>query len=174
MRINAARLGCVTLLALSCEAVNPVGAQAQGALGYVFGGPVLVRNVGVHNSAWQIGGGGELLNGPLGLGGGIDYVYFPEANRTFDGGRGQSSSPANSTAIIAGGATYYFGGTVIARRVRPFMTAGVTYLLDPDPYPMLHASGGFDWWATRRAGIRFEVREQFASMLVIRCGLVFR
>jgi hypothetical protein len=174
MRINGARLGSVALLALVGAGMSPARAQAQGTIGYVLGGPVLVRNIGAHNSAWQIGGGGELLNGPLGLGGGIDYVYFPEASRIFDGGRGGSSSPANSAASSSANASYYFGGTVIARRIRPFMSAGITYLVDPEPYPMLHVSGGFDWWATRRTGFRVEVREQLAGMLVIRCGVVFR
>jgi hypothetical protein len=39
---------------------------------------------------------------------------------------------------------------------------------------MLHFAGGVDWWATRRVGLRTEVRTQFQFMWTFRSGLVFR
>lgn len=45
---------------------------------------------------------------------------------------------------------------------------------------MFNVAGGIDWWATRRAGVRMEVRNQFVGvptmpvMLGARVGLVLR
>ena len=166
------RAGLVLLLLLSLG--HPAPAEAQ-SLGYVTGGPVVVRSLGNRESAWQLGGGAEKLFGSYGAGAGVDYVYFPEVATTFDMGRARASSPPLSTAAISVNGSFYPGRNQAGRRARPFVIGGVSYLYDAEvPLPMLHIGGGVDWWVSETAGLRFEVREQFPSMLVFRCGLVFR
>jgi hypothetical protein len=174
MRVSASLwAGVIPILFLSLG--RPPLAEAQSALGYLSGGPALVRSLGNRESAWQLGAGGEKLFGSFGAGGGVDYVYFPEVTKVFNMGRVQASSPPLSTAAISVNGSFYPGRSVPNRSARPFIIAGVSYLLDDEaPLPMLHIAAGFDWWASRRAGLRFEVREQFPSMLAFRCGVVFR
>jgi hypothetical protein len=174
MRLSASLwAGLIPALLLSLG--QPPLAEAQSAVGYVSGGPALVRSLGNRESAWQLGAGGEKLFGSYGAGGGVDYVYFPEVTKVFDTGRVQASSPPLGTAAISVSGSFYPGRSVPDRPARPFIIAGVSYLLDEEePLPMLHIAAGLDWWAGRRAGLRFEVREQFPSMLAFRCGIVFR
>jgi hypothetical protein len=68
MRINATRV--TALLALLGVVGSPVAARAQG-IGFVTAGAALA-DLGNHNTALQVGGGAEVLSGPLGIGGGID------------------------------------------------------------------------------------------------------
>ena len=175
MRITCASLRAGLFLLLLLFAGHPALAEAQSAIGYVLGGPVVVRSLGNRESAWQLGGGGEKLFGSYGAGGGVDYVYFPEVATTFDMGRARASSPSLSTAAISVNGSFYPGRNLAGRGVRPFVIGGVSYLYDAEvPLPMLHIAGGVDWWVSETAGLRFEVREQFPSMLAFRCGFVFR
>jgi hypothetical protein len=172
MRINHAPV-YVPLAVLLIVSSNAVPARAQ-AIASVSGGPSLVRSIGNHGSAWQVGAGAEVVGDLYGFGGEVQYIYFPEATTTFAGGLGEASSPAASTVTFAVKGSYYFP-RMTARRVRPFVTAGLTYLYDDEePLPMLHVGGGVDWWATRRTGMRFEVREHLGGILSFRCGFVFR
>jgi hypothetical protein len=50
----------------------------------------------------------------------------------------------------------------------------LSFLFSEGEYGMILLSGGFDWWTSRRAGIRVEVRGQFPIMLGVRAGLVLR
>ena len=93
MRISWHPAGTAAVAMAMVFGANPTTALAQG-LGYVSGGPVLVRGMGSHDFAWQVGAGAELGTGAVGLGGGFDYIYFTEVNKTFDNGRGSASSPA--------------------------------------------------------------------------------
>jgi hypothetical protein len=166
-------LGGTVLVAL-IVAASPAAVRAQSSIAHVTGGPVLLSSVGNRDYAWQLGGGVEMLSGPLGLGGGVDYVYFPEVRKTFAGGRGGSSSPAASAATAFVQGSYYFGDNVPERGKRPFVNGGVTFLFESIALPMLHVAGGIDWWTTERAGFRFEVREQYPWLLSFRAGVVFR
>ena len=153
----------------------PSSAHAQGALLYATGGPAAVWNIGHRDMSWHAGGGVEVLNGPLGLGGEVGYVYFPEVAKTFDGGRGVASSPAAGALALSAKATFHFGSRTVDRPIRPFVTAGLSVLLDEEVMPVLPlVSGGVDWWTTRRLGVRLEVETHWLSMLGVRVGLVFR
>ena len=174
MRINVASLGFAALVVLLAMCANPatLGAQTAG-FGYAFGGPVLVQ-AGIRDSAWHVGGGGEKLSDPVGIGAELGYVYSPPVEKTFPGG--SASAPALSAATLSVNGSYHFAGWRTATRsARPFMTGGVIFILGY-PFPSWNAGGGLDWWLTRRAGLRFEVREQIIgpAMLGFRSGVVFR
>jgi hypothetical protein len=161
-------------LILITLAAYPEFAYAQSAMGYATGGPSAVRNIGIRDEAWQVGAGGELLKGPFGFGGQIDYVHFPEVTK-ISNGRITASSPAASAVGVSATASYHFGGTAVERRTRPFATAGVTGLAGDEVSPiLLQLAAGVDWWASERAGLRLEVRGQAPSMLGVRVGFVFR
>ena len=88
MRIPWHPLGLTAVAIAMFVGVNPSDAHAQAGRGYVTAGPALVRGFGYHDFAVQAGVGGEIGTGVVGLGGGFDYIYFTEANETFDNGRG--------------------------------------------------------------------------------------
>jgi len=166
MRINGARLGGVALLALLDVVGSPMPARAQG-IGFVTAGASLA-NLPSYNTALQVGGGAEVLSGPLGIGGAIDYVYVREVTLT------DSQSRGDHVAVLSGRATYNLGGIVIARKKRPFVTGGMGFFLDEETLPMLDVGGGLDWWVKRRTGVRFEVQARLPVMVGVRFGLVFR
>jgi hypothetical protein len=53
--------------------------------------------------------------------------------------------------------TYHFGQDTTRSHARPFVAGGVSLLFGEGTYGML-LLGGYDWWTSRRAGIRFEAR----------------
>ena len=175
MRINVASLGSAALVVLVAMGAEPatVGAQTAG-FGYAFGGPAWVQ-ASIRDSAWHIGIGGERLSGAVGIGAELGYIYVPPAEETFPGGGG-AFSPGGGGATLSVNGSYHFGGRRTGTRsARPFMTGGVILIL-VYPFPSWNAGGGLDWWLTRRAGLRFEVREQVirSPMLGFRGGVVFR
>jgi hypothetical protein len=153
-------------------------ARAQTAVAEVSGGPAWVNGLGVHNSAWHLGGSGELRAGVLGFGAGLDYIYLPRASRTHPQGGGKSRcgyhrrhhqwrlSLSRTGHAPAAHATIHDCRHDFHARTRSA--------------PMFNVAGGIDWWATRRAGVRMEVRNQFVGvptmpvMLGARVGLVLR
>lgn len=160
--------------------VSATSASAQPAIAYASAGPALVSGIGNHDIAIQAGGGAEVLSGSIGFGGGLDYVYFPLAERMFNG-RVTASSPAAHALMPHAQVTYHFGepnvlqGYDDVRRVRPFVSGGFSFLTGGgEMWPLLHVTGGVDWWTTRRAGLRVEVREQWGGMLTVRGGIVLR
>ncbi len=166
------------LIAAALVSTSP--ASAQPAIAYASAGPALVSNIGNHDVAVQAGGGAEVLSGPVGFGGGVDYVYFPLAERTFNGRVTASSPPAHALMPHAQ-VTYHFGepnglqGYDGAGRVRPFVSGGFSFLTGSgEIWPLLQVSGGVDWWTSRRAGLRVDVREQWGGMLAVRAGIVVR
>lgn len=174
MRTDWTHFGWTLLILTFIMGAAPDTAHAQGFISYVSAGPVFVRGIGIREFAWRVGGGTEILDGPVGLGVSADFVHFPEVTRRFDAGRGSASSPPFSTGTLAFNATFYFGGTVIPRRVRPYVAGGLAYLLRSESLATLDVAAGLDWWTRDRAGFRFEIREQYPAMLSIRAGLVFR
>ena len=76
--------------------------------------------------------------------------------------------------MLSTNGSFFFGDTAVERRTRPYVSGGVSFLVDGMLVPMLHFAGGVDWWATRRVGLRTEVRTQFPFMWTFRSGLVFR
>jgi hypothetical protein len=102
-------------------------------------------------------------------------VHMPEKNSTFrsDYGYGSSTMPAVSVGAFSFRASYY--PVRFARsRFQPFVTGGVTGYSNTEPFFTLDGGGGFDWWSTRRAGLRVEVREQYGSFFTARVGVVVR
>ena len=154
--------------------IYPSTANAQSSIMTASGGPALVKTLSHRDSAWQIGWGAERLNGSLGFGGDIDYVYFPPHTYALSGGHGTATEPSLNMAAATMKATYHFGQDGTRSRARPFVAGGVSFLFSEGEYGMLLLSGGFDWWTSRRAGIRVEVRGQFPIMLGVRAGLVLR
>jgi hypothetical protein len=59
MRISWHPAGMAAVAMAMVFGANPTPALAQG-LGYVSGGPVLVRGMGSHDFAWQAGAGEQL------------------------------------------------------------------------------------------------------------------
>jgi hypothetical protein len=169
-RLVSSAAAVAGLLGLAC----PSPAHAQGALVYATAGPSAVWNIGHRDISWHAGGGVEVLNGPLGLGGEVGYLYFPEVTKTFGGG-GVASSPAAGALALSAKATFHFGSTTVDRPIRPFVTAGLSFLVDEEVMPILPlVSGGVDWWATRRVGVRIEAQSHWRSMLGVRVGVVLR
>jgi hypothetical protein len=172
MRISWHPAGMAAVAMAMVFGANPTPALAQG-LGYISGGPVLVRGIGNHNFAWQTGAGGELGAGAVGLGGGFDYIYFTEVNKTFDNGRGSASSPAAGIPAFSLRASGYVGRAKHDRRLQPFVSGTITFPFAKETPPLLTAGGGLEWWATRKTGLRLEAGMQYLSV-AFRCGLVFR
>jgi hypothetical protein len=154
--------------------IHTCTASAQSAIMAATGGPALVKTLSNRDSAWQIGWGAERLNGAVGFGGDIDYVYFPPHTYAVGEGHGTYSEPSLNMAAATLKGTYHFGQNGTWSGVRPFVAGGVSFLFSEGEYGMILLSGGFDWWSSRRAGIRVEVRGQFPIMLGVRAGLVLR
>ena len=179
MRANLLTHAGATLIVLIAAAINAPATEAQTNGGaYITAGPALVNGVGNHTSAWQIGGGGELRGTDVGVGGALDYVYFPLERRASR--YGHSESPAVGVFTLSLTASYhFFERQMNERKVQPFTMGGVTLILGPEGLPLLALGGGVDWWTTRRAGLRFELRTHFGgpgppAMLGLRVGLVIR
>lgn len=172
MRISWHPAGAAAVALAMVFGANPTTALAQG-LGYVGGGPVLVRGMGSHDFAWQAGAGAELGTGPVGLGGGFEYIYLTEVKKTFDNGRGSASSPAAGVPAVSLRVAGYVGRAKHDRRVQPFVSGTITFPFAKETPPLLTAGGGVDWWATRKTGLRLEGGMQYLSM-TFRVGLVFR
>ena len=176
MRIETVRLGRQSLAVLIVIAIHAPTASAQSAIAAATGGPAVVKTLSHRDSAWQVGFGGERLNGPVGFGADIDYVYFPPDTYALGGGHGTGSEPSLNMAAATLKATYHFGQDGTRSGARPFMAGGLSLLFQgPEgEFGMILLSGGVDWWTSRRAGIRVEVRGQFPIMLGVRAGIVFR
>jgi hypothetical protein len=174
MRIESVRIGRQLLGVLIAGAIHASTANAQSPILTASGGPALVKTLSHRDSAWQVGFGAERLNGPVGFGADIDYAYFPPATYDLGDGHGTGSAPSLSMAVATLKATYHFGQD--QGRLRPFMAGGLSLLFQrPEgEFGMILLSSGFDWWTSRRAGIRVEVRGQFPIMLGVRAGIVFR
>jgi hypothetical protein len=50
----------------------------------------------------------------------------------------------------------------------------MTVYADSEGFATVDGGGGFDWWSSRHAGLRVEVREQYGSFLSARVGVVLR
>jgi hypothetical protein len=174
MRIPRHSLGLTAVAFAMVVEANPSEVYAQSGLGYVTAGPALVRGFGYHDLAVQAGVGGEIGTGMVGLGGGFDYIYFTEAKKIFDNGRGSASSPAAGMPGLSLRASGYPGRAKQDRRTQPFIMGAITFLMAKEAPPLMFAGGGVDWWATRKAGLRVEVETLYFYSLVFRCGVVFR
>jgi hypothetical protein len=181
--ITSASPGRLALAAALALGISAGSASAQTTIAYASGGPALVQSIGGRDVAWQVGGGVEVQGAGAGFGGGLDYVYFPAYDRT--NSRGSQSAPALNAIAPFAQASYHFGAANALRgfadrpRLQPFVSGGLTFLIasgrvGSETLPMLHVAGGVDWWATRNTALRVEVREQFAGMLSVRCGIVVR
>jgi len=148
-------------------------ARAQSGTAYTAGGPLIVRGLGGRDFAWQMDAGGEKNYGPYGIGAGAGFVFFPKENETFDGGRGSASAPAFGTAAISLHETYYPGRTRRARRMQPFVTGSIVWMVAKEAPPLLGIGGGVDWWTTPKRGLRCEAHYQLV-WLAFRCGVVLR
>jgi hypothetical protein len=153
MRISWHPLGPAAVAIAMFVGANPSEAHAQSGLGYVTAGPALVRGFGYHDFAVQAGVGGEIGTGRVGLGGGFEYIYLTEANKTFDNGRGSASSPAAGIPGLSLRASGYPGRAKQDRRTQPFVMGAITFLMAKEAPPLMFAGGGVDWWATRKAGL---------------------
>jgi len=179
MRTNVLSYISAGLIVLVAAAVTAPASEAQTHGGaYFTAGPAFVNGVGNHNSAWQMGGGGEVRGTDVGVGGALDYMYFPLARRTSP--PGHSESPAAGIFTLSLTASYhFFERQMNERKVQPFTMGGVTLMLSPEGLPLLALGGGVDWWTTRRTGVRFELRSYFGgpgppAMLGFRAGVVMR
>jgi hypothetical protein len=158
------------IAACALTAGSVTAADAQGLITSVSAGCGLVHALGVHDRHAGVTGAIEFVNGPVTLGGEVGFTHLPETTRTYAGG--SSSSPGVSLAVTSFRASYYpvrFAGS----RLRPFVTGGMS-LYPGNAIATLDAGGGFDWWASRQAGIRIEVRESFTTFFSLRIGVVLR
>lgn len=176
MRIEHDRLVRQSLCVLIAVAIPASTANAQSANVTATGGPALVKTLSHRDSAWLVGFGAERLTGSVGIGADLDYVYFPSDTYALGGGHGTGSEPPLNMAAATLKGTYHFGQNGPRSGARPFMAGGLSLLFQgPEgEFGMILLSGGFDWWTTRRTGIRVEIRGQFPIMLGIRAGIVFR
>ena len=174
MRIPCHPVGSAALAIAIFLGANPPEAHAHAGLGYVTAGSGFLRGFGNHDFAVQAGVGGEVGTATVGLGGGFDYIYLTEVNKTFDNGRGSASSPGVGLPGLSLRASGYPGRARQDRRTQPFVMGAITFLMAKEAPPLLVAGGGVDWWATRKTGFRVEVETLYFSSLVFRCGVVFR
>jgi hypothetical protein len=166
-------LRACALLVVLIVLITPRASRAQDSIVYVTAGPAVTHGSGNRDFAWQVGAGGETVKGPFSIGGEVDYLYLPPVRRTFDNGRGGSFSPGGHVlGFSVNGAIY--PGNEAARQAQPFISGGVGMFVTGEALPTISIGAGVDWWAGRRTGLRFEVREQLPSVLTIRCGVVFR
>jgi hypothetical protein len=155
--------------------VAAAAADAQAVVASASGGASFVTGIGNRDRAFHFGGGVEVGSGPLRLGGEAGVVHLPAKTTTFHTphGDGGGTMPAVSVGAFSFRASSY--PVRFARsRLQPFVTGGMTYYSDAEPFATLDAGGGFDWWSTRHAGLRVEVREQYGSFFAARVGLVLR
>jgi hypothetical protein len=174
VQINHEWAGRVMLLTMVLVGGNAARSHAQPPIGYVTAAPAVPIHIGNRTFAWRFGGGGEMRTGPFGVGGSLDYVYFPPYDHT--SGRDSWSAPSYSTVIVSATGSFY-PRKRFAERAQPFVNGGLAFLLaDDDVFyvlPTPQFGGGVDWWLGRRTGLRFEGRMEF-TMMVFRFGVVFR
>lgn len=173
MRITGHPLGYAVSMVAVLAAINPSTVQAQPLLGHVSGGPVFVQAIGNRDYAWQVGAGVEKGSGVLSVAAGADYVYFTEVHKIFDGGRGSSMMPAVGMPAITVNGSYYPNRAERDHRMQPFVVFGMMFVVAREAPPLPTVGFGVNWWTTRKAGFRIEVREEL-PIFAIRCGVVFR
>lgn len=162
-------------LIVAMVAVAAGAADAQAVVASASGGASYVTGIGYRDRAFHFGGGVEVGSGPMRLGGEAGVVHLPAKTTTFHTpyGDGGGTMPEASVGAFSFRASYY--PVRFARScLQPFVTGGMTYYPDVEPFATLDAGGGFDWWSTRHAGLRVEVREQYGSFLAVRVGVVLR
>jgi len=174
MRTDPVRIARLVFGAFVVVAGCPWKVSAQSAILNATGGPALVKTLSDRDAAWQLGGGAERLNGPVGFGADIDWVHFPAETKVSPAGPYTYRQPSLNMALATLKGTYHFGNDGNGRSVRPFGAAGLSLMVGESTYGMILLAGGIDWWTRQRAGIRVEVRGQFPIMLGVRVGVVFR
>jgi hypothetical protein len=154
---------------------RPTTAHAQMITASISGGASYVTGIGYRDRAFQFGGGVEVGNGPVRLGGEVGTIHLPEKTTTFRGeyGYGSGTMPAASVGAFSFRASYY-PVRVARNRLQPFVTGGLTVFPSSEGFFTLDGGGGVDWWSSRHAGLRVEAREQFGTFLSVRIGVVFR
>lgn len=165
--------GSVAFIITSLILSNASVTRAQSGGAYVSAGPMFVSGLGGRDFGLQVSAGAEKKYGPYGIGGGAGFVYFPELNETFDGGRGSATAPAYGVPSISLHETYYPGRARRGRRLQPFVTGNIFWMVAREAPPLPGLGGGVDWWTSRKHGLRCEAQYQFV-WLSFRCGVVLR
>jgi hypothetical protein len=170
----------ITVLSMMGIAVSPALAQ-ETAFGYAFAGPMAVDNVGDRTTAWNVGGGGEAWIGKdTSVGAELGYVYFPLTQTSGPGYSGRM--PAAEALLLSVNGFRHFRRSRNRLGWQPFVTGGISLLLDSESFGMVNMGGGADRWMTDHAGLRVEVRDQLvvtshvvgSVLLGVRVGVVLR
>jgi hypothetical protein len=180
MRIRS--IGAASLITFGILLSTPEVALAQGAaFGYAFVSPVAVSNIGDRTLAWNVGGGGEAWVGNgTSIGGELGYLHFPPAESSGPGYH--SLTPSTAMSLLSLNGSHHFSGSDRATGWRPFMTGGMSFLLGSESIGFFNIGGGVDRWVAPRAGLRFELRDQFfvapgsagSALLGFRVGIILR
>jgi hypothetical protein len=173
------RAFCTLTAALTVQ-LAPTAAWAQvSGLGYLVGAPVVINNFSLRDDkiAWHAAGGVDLVRGSKwGFGGEVGMMSFPFVSRT--SATGGSSMPAYTSVLVSVNVSHHFvPPRATDRVVHPFVSGGYTFMSGGEGLPMFNIGGGADWWLSRHAGLRVDIREGLlggSSLLAFRIGVVFK
>jgi len=121
-------------------------AQAS-SVGYAFGSPGFSTSCCGSLATLHAGGGEEVRIGDtFGIGSDIGYLA---PFRSF----------TNGVGLWSVNGTYYLPRAGRDRRVQPFVTGGYSLAFRNGTANLWNAGGGADYWATKRVGLRVEIRD---------------
>jgi hypothetical protein len=159
----------------------PAVANAQGqGFGYAFIGPMAVHDIGDRTVAWNGGGGGEAwVTTNVSVGGELGLLGFPAVEERCGSGYCSSMPSAGSLLLSFNGSRHF---AAPASGWRPFVTGGISFLVDRESFGFFNAGAGVERWMTPHLGVRLEVRDQFvltpgyadSVLLGFRGGIVLR
>ena len=139
----------------------PTSASAQvSTLGYIVVAPVVAANFGLGDDkiAWHVAGGLEVVrNSKWGIGGEVGAISYPSVRRTT--ATGGSFMPDYRSVLLSGNASYHFVPVRdIDRALHPFVSGGFSFVSGTEGIPSFNVGGGADWWVSRHAGLRLDIR----------------
>jgi len=136
----------VLLLLFSGEVRAQQPPAAPAGQGYFFWGPGAVNS---ETATQHFGGGGEVfLHKGLGIGAEVGYLSPLQAAQ-------------DGIGLFSVNGLYEFGRTTPSK-LHPFVTGGYSLAFRGGATNAVNFGGGFNYWFSRRAGLRLEFRDHFA------------
>lgn len=121
------------------------GPKVPGGQGYVFWS---AGGANTETAIQHFGGGGETYL-RKGLGIGAEIGYLSPLRGVGDG-----------IGVLSVNGLYEFGRTKTGK-LRPFVTGGYSLAFRGGTAHAVNFGGGVNYWFSRRAGLRFEIRDHF-------------
>ena len=155
--------------------LTPSSCEAQEtrflSQGYIFVSPGILAHEQTVFGTVGFGGGGErFVSRKLAVGAEIGYLkIFGSPPYVHD--------PGNSFGLVCLNASYV---KPTVKKLAPFIIGGYSLGFGDGTASFINIGGGVTWWAKKRTGIRFELRDHFYPddcndhFLGLRIGLAFR